>query len=130
MTTLEEQAVALESAHHWIGGKLVESQSGRTATIWNPATGKARANVGLASVAEVDQAVSVAKGAFTLWRVSTLSRRAEVMFKMRPYPRAAIGSITAWMSATTVLRTASMTNNARKERAAISPPRAVPKIQA
>ena len=37
----------------------------------------------LASVAEVDAAVAVAKAAFPAWRGTNLSRRAEVMFHMR-----------------------------------------------
>jgi malonate-semialdehyde dehydrogenase (acetylating)/methylmalonate-semialdehyde dehydrogenase len=51
--------------------------------VWNPATGEAQAKVGLASSAEVDHAVEIAKQAFVEWRTSTLSRRAEVMFKVR-----------------------------------------------
>ncbi len=68
---------------HWIGGKLVASDSGRSGTIWNPATGQAQAKVDFASAAEVDLAVETAKKAFVEWRASALSRRAEVMFKLR-----------------------------------------------
>jgi malonate-semialdehyde dehydrogenase (acetylating)/methylmalonate-semialdehyde dehydrogenase len=39
--------------------------------------------VGFASPAEVDHAVGIAKQAFVEWRASALSRRAEVMFKLR-----------------------------------------------
>jgi malonate-semialdehyde dehydrogenase (acetylating)/methylmalonate-semialdehyde dehydrogenase len=42
-----------------------------------------QAAVDLASTAEVDHAVAVAKGAFASWRATNLSRRAEVMFHMR-----------------------------------------------
>jgi len=68
---------------HWIGGKPVAGQSGRSATVWNPATGEARAQVHLASIEEVDHAVAVAKDAFTAWRATPISRRAETMFKLR-----------------------------------------------
>ena len=83
MTTVQEPAIALRSVNHWIGGKPFPSKSGRSSVVWNPATGQPQANVDLASVAEVDHAVAVAKEAFLAWRSTPLSRRAEVMFKMR-----------------------------------------------
>src|ERR1700688_5040126 len=68
---------------HWIGGKLVASDAGRSGTVWTPATGQAQAKVDSASPADVDLAVETAKQAFVEWRASALSRRAEVMFKLR-----------------------------------------------
>ena len=68
---------------HWIDGKVVEGTSGRTGVVFDPATGQQQAAVDLASVAEVDAAVAVAKAAFPAWRATNLSRRAEVMFHMR-----------------------------------------------
>ena len=68
---------------HWIDGKVVEGTSGRTGVVFDPATGQQQAAVDLASVAEVDDAVAVAKAAFPAWRATNLSRRAEVMFHMR-----------------------------------------------
>ena len=68
---------------HWIGGKPVASDSGRSGVVWNPATGEAQAKVDFASAADVDHAVEIAKRAFVEWRASALSRRAEVMFKLR-----------------------------------------------
>ena len=78
-----QQAVALRSINHWIGGKPYPSTNGRSAVVWNPATGEPQALVDLASIAEVDHAVAVAKQAFTAWRATPLSRRSEVMFKLR-----------------------------------------------
>jgi malonate-semialdehyde dehydrogenase (acetylating)/methylmalonate-semialdehyde dehydrogenase len=75
--------VALAEVNHWIGGKSVASQSGRTGVVWNPATGQPQARVAFASDEEVDHAVAVAKAAFTEWRATPLSRRSEVMFKLR-----------------------------------------------
>jgi malonate-semialdehyde dehydrogenase (acetylating)/methylmalonate-semialdehyde dehydrogenase len=68
---------------HWIDGQVVESSSGRSGVVWDPATGIQQAAVDLASVEEVDRAVAVAKAAFPAWRATNLSRRAEVMFHMR-----------------------------------------------
>lgn len=73
----------LKRISHWIAGKPLESNSGRSATVWNPATGEAQAKVDFASLEEVDLAVATAKEAFVSWRSSALSKRAEVMFKMR-----------------------------------------------
>jgi malonate-semialdehyde dehydrogenase (acetylating)/methylmalonate-semialdehyde dehydrogenase len=68
---------------HWIDGQVVESTSGNTAPVYDPATGEQTSAVDLASVAEVDAAVGAAKAAFPAWRSTSLSRRAEVMFRMR-----------------------------------------------
>lgn len=78
-----EDAITLRTVGHWIGGKLVKSNSGRSGVVWNPATGESQARVDFASVEEVDEAVSVAKAAWTEWRVTPLSRRAETMFRFR-----------------------------------------------
>ena len=68
---------------HWIDGKVVESTSGNSAPVYDPATGEQTAAVDLASVAEVDRAVAVAQAAFPAWRATSLSKRAEVMFRLR-----------------------------------------------
>jgi malonate-semialdehyde dehydrogenase (acetylating)/methylmalonate-semialdehyde dehydrogenase len=68
---------------HWIDGKVVESTSGRSGIVFDPATGQQQASVDFASIEEVDHAVAVAKAAFPAWRSTNLSRRAEVMFHMR-----------------------------------------------
>ena len=68
---------------HWIGGKRVSSRSGRAAPVFDPATGAVQAEVGLASIEEVDEAVAAAADAFASWRRSSLSRRADLMFRFR-----------------------------------------------
>jgi len=73
---------ALSTVNHWINGASVDTGSGRTGTVWNPATGEQHAQVNFAGVAEVDAAVAAAKAAFPAWRATSLSRRAEVMFKL------------------------------------------------
>lgn len=72
-----------EVVHHWIGGKPFESTSSRSAIVSNPATGETLARVQFAEAADVDRAVAAAKAAFVEWRAVPLSRRAEVMFKLR-----------------------------------------------
>ena len=44
---------------HFIGGKHVAGRSGRTADVFNPATGEVQAKVALASDAELAAAVEV-----------------------------------------------------------------------
>jgi malonate-semialdehyde dehydrogenase (acetylating)/methylmalonate-semialdehyde dehydrogenase len=80
---IADVAIGIKSVNHWIGGKVVASSSGHSGTVWNPATGEVQAKVDFASVEEVDQAVNVAKRAFADWRATALSRRAEIMFKLR-----------------------------------------------
>ena len=73
----------MKTISHWIDGKVVESTSGSTSPVYDPSTGEQTASVGLASVGEVDAAVAAAKAAFPEWRATSLSRRAEVMFRLR-----------------------------------------------
>ncbi|MBJ7505159.1 MAG: CoA-acylating methylmalonate-semialdehyde dehydrogenase [Ilumatobacteraceae bacterium] len=68
---------------HWINNKVVLGTSGRSGVVFNPATGEQQAAVDFASVAELDAVVAAAKAALPGWRSTSLSRRAEVMFRMR-----------------------------------------------
>ncbi|HEX3683422.1 MAG TPA: CoA-acylating methylmalonate-semialdehyde dehydrogenase [Bryobacteraceae bacterium] len=75
--------IGLRTVTHWIGGKAVEGRSGRSGIVWNPATGEEQARVPFASADDVDGAVAAAKEAFPGWRATPLSRRAEIMFRLR-----------------------------------------------
>jgi malonate-semialdehyde dehydrogenase (acetylating) / methylmalonate-semialdehyde dehydrogenase len=68
---------------HWINGQAVPSTSGRSAPVYDPATGQQQAAVDLASESEVDAAVAAAKAAFPAWRQTSLARRSEIMFRVR-----------------------------------------------
>ena len=68
---------------HWIDGKLATPANSRTATVWNPATGEAAAEVVLASQGDIEAAVTSASAAARTWRSSPLSRRAEILFQFR-----------------------------------------------
>src|SRR5271165_1326080 len=76
-------AIEIKRISHWIGGKTAQFESRRSGVVWNPATGEQQASVDFASAEEVDHAVAVAQKAFGAWRATPLSRRAEVMFKLR-----------------------------------------------
>jgi len=73
----------LKTLQHFIGGSVVESTSGRTAPVFNPATGSQSAAVALASAAEVDAAVTAARAAFPAWAASSPLRRARLMNRLR-----------------------------------------------
>jgi malonate-semialdehyde dehydrogenase (acetylating) / methylmalonate-semialdehyde dehydrogenase len=83
MTEVLEAPVAVEPINHWIGGRRHEGRSGRTGKVYNPATGAETGAVDLASAAEVDAAVQAAKNAFPEWRALSLSRRADLFFRIR-----------------------------------------------
>ncbi len=68
---------------HWIDGRRAASSSGRTGPVFNPATGVQTAEVGFASAAEVDRAVTSAREAAREWRRASLSRRSAVLFRFR-----------------------------------------------
>jgi malonate-semialdehyde dehydrogenase (acetylating)/methylmalonate-semialdehyde dehydrogenase len=73
----------MERISHWIGGKLVPGESGRTFPVYDPATGVQTHEADLASVEEVDAAVGAASEAFPEWRATSLSKRADIMFRIR-----------------------------------------------
>ncbi len=79
----DSNGAAIKPIHHWINGASVAGASGRTAPVFNPATGAQTGAVDLASVAEVDAAVQAAKAAFVAWRKVSLAKRAELMFNIR-----------------------------------------------
>ena len=67
---------------HWIGGESVRGESGRRGPVYNPATGEQSGEVDFASVEEIDHAVAAAKAAFPAWRKVSLSKRADLMFRI------------------------------------------------
>ncbi|HEY7344733.1 MAG TPA: CoA-acylating methylmalonate-semialdehyde dehydrogenase [Gaiella sp.] len=68
---------------HWIGGRTVAGESGRSGPVYNPATGQQTGEVDFASVEEVGAAVQAARAAFPAWRSTSLAKRAELLFTIR-----------------------------------------------
>ncbi|MBL0403394.1 CoA-acylating methylmalonate-semialdehyde dehydrogenase [Microvirga aerilata] len=66
---------------HFIGGKHVQGQSGRTTEFFQPMTGEVIGRVALASRDELRQAVENAKAAQPAWAATNPQRRARVMMK-------------------------------------------------
>jgi malonate-semialdehyde dehydrogenase (acetylating)/methylmalonate-semialdehyde dehydrogenase len=67
---------------HWIGGEPVRGESGRRGPVFNPATGEQTGEVDFASLEEIDRAVRNAKEAHASWRATSLSKRAELFFRI------------------------------------------------
>ena len=78
---------------HWIDGTVTGGTSGRTAPVFNPATGVQGAEVDLASTVEVNRAVTFAKTAAAEWRAASLSKRSAVLFAFRELLHANIGEL-------------------------------------
>lgn len=72
----------MRAIHHWIDGMATPGTSGRTADVFNPATGEVQARVDLASRAEIDAAIARAAQAQVAWGATNPQRRARVMMKM------------------------------------------------
>jgi len=68
---------------HFIDGKITKGSSKKTSKVFNPATGEQTAEVNLASKADVDFAVKIAKKAFTDWSIKPPAQRARIIFKFK-----------------------------------------------
>jgi malonate-semialdehyde dehydrogenase (acetylating)/methylmalonate-semialdehyde dehydrogenase len=66
---------------HYINGARVEGTSGRTADVFNPATGEVQAHVPLANADELNAAIASAKEAQVAWGATNPQKRARVMMK-------------------------------------------------
>ena len=68
---------------HLIDGRAVESGSGRTGPVFNPATGEQTGQVDLASAAEVDSVVASSRAAFAEWKNVSIARRTKLLYAFR-----------------------------------------------
>ena len=68
---------------HWIDGAPQPSASGRTAPVFNPATGAVTAHVALADQAETDAAIASARRGFEVWSTWSIAKRQGVLFAFR-----------------------------------------------
>ncbi|MFB9991026.1 CoA-acylating methylmalonate-semialdehyde dehydrogenase [Deinococcus oregonensis] len=73
----------VQTLTHWLNNAPAAGQSGRSAPVYNPATGQIQAQVPLASTAEIDATVQIATAAAKIWRATSLGKRSEVIFKFR-----------------------------------------------
>lgn len=68
---------------HYINGEFIQPADSARAAVFNPATGETRADVLLASVSTVDDAVNAAHAAYPAWAETSSLRRSRVMFKFK-----------------------------------------------
>jgi 1-pyrroline dehydrogenase len=75
-------SVSVTQHKQFIGGDWVESSSGETMEVLNPATGEVIAEVPRSSADDVDRAVEAAKRAWAEWRDKTPKDRMELLLKL------------------------------------------------
>jgi malonate-semialdehyde dehydrogenase (acetylating) / methylmalonate-semialdehyde dehydrogenase len=87
MTQVAEPEISSAAApgriSHWIGGRSTPGTSARQGDVYDPATGVVTKHVDFASADEVAAAVAAARAAFPGWRATSLSKRTDILFKIR-----------------------------------------------
>ncbi len=78
---------------HWINGTNDAGDSSRLADVYDPAKGIVQKQVRLASTADVDRAVAVAKAAFAEWGQASIAKRQTVMYNFRELLNARKGEL-------------------------------------
>ncbi|WP_102191425.1 CoA-acylating methylmalonate-semialdehyde dehydrogenase [Microbacterium aurantiacum] len=78
---------------HWIDGGEHPSQSGRTAPVFNPATGAVTAEVALADESEIAAAIASASRGFAVWSGYSVAKRQTVLFAFRELLNARKGEL-------------------------------------
>ncbi len=69
--------------HHYINGERIVSESNHYGAVYDPASGKRRAQTPFATSAEVDRAVAAGRAAFARWSGTPPMQRARVLFRFR-----------------------------------------------
>lgn len=72
----------MKKLQNFINGQSVDSKSGETTTLINPATGQPFATAPISNAADVDMAMKAASDAFVDWRDSTPSERQRALLKI------------------------------------------------
>lgn len=79
---------------HVIAGEKVE-HAARLQPVLNPATGEQIREVPIAPVETVEQAIAAASKAFPAWRKTSLTKRADVFFRLRTLLKDRVGEVAA-----------------------------------
>ncbi len=69
--------------NHWIDGGFQPSASDRFGNIYNPATGAVIAKLPMGGAADLETAVKSARHAFHSWSTTSITKRAQLMFKFK-----------------------------------------------
>jgi acyl-CoA reductase-like NAD-dependent aldehyde dehydrogenase len=86
----------MEKFKMYIGGKWVDSISGKTYMALNPATGEEVAEIPLGGKADVDIAVAAARKAFPIWAKTPQAERTRILLKMAALQREFAPELTKW----------------------------------
>ncbi len=68
---------------HWINGKSWTGKTDKKGDVFNPATGLKTGEVDFADLSTIDEAINSAHDAFPNWRDTSLTKRAQIIFKFR-----------------------------------------------
>ncbi|MFS0911958.1 CoA-acylating methylmalonate-semialdehyde dehydrogenase [Microbacterium sp. 179-I 3D2 NHS] len=90
---------ALPIIGHWIDGDVRVSDGGRTAPVFDPATGAVQARVALADRADIDAAIGSAEAGFRVWSGFSVAKRQSVLFAFRELLNARKGELAAIITA-------------------------------
>ena len=99
MSTTDVEVVPADSGtgvaviSHWIDGAERPSSSGRTAPVYNPATGIVTGEVALADQAEIDEAIASAQRGYEVWSGFSIAKRQTVLFAFRELLNARKGEL-------------------------------------
>jgi malonate-semialdehyde dehydrogenase (acetylating) / methylmalonate-semialdehyde dehydrogenase len=80
---------------HFVGGSRRAGTSGRAGPVFDPATGRATANVSFASRDETRAAIAAARAAFPAWSETPPLQRARVLFRFKALLDARIDELAA-----------------------------------
>ncbi len=80
---------------HWIDGAEHVPSGGRTAPVFNPATGAVQAEVALADDADIAAAIASAQAGYREWRQWSIAKRQGVLFAFRELLNARRGELAA-----------------------------------
>lgn len=83
---------------HFVGGKHVAGTSKRYGDVWNPSTGRVKDRVVLATAADLNSAVEVARQAQPGWASTNPQRRARVLMRFVDLVNSEMDSLAALLS--------------------------------
>lgn len=84
---------------HWIDGAESAPTGGRTAPVYNPATGAVQAHVALADEADIRAAIASATRGFAEWSGYSIAKRQSVLFAFRELLNARKGELAEILTA-------------------------------
>jgi malonate-semialdehyde dehydrogenase (acetylating) / methylmalonate-semialdehyde dehydrogenase len=85
--------MSLPLVDHFVGGSFIPGTGTRLGDVYDPALGEVTKQVRFATSADVDEAIAVAKAAFTDWSQASIAKRSSVLFAFRELLNARVGEL-------------------------------------